>query len=196
MSLLRLSASDLLERFASTEPTPGGGSAAALGGALAAALVAMVCRMEKTRTGSEEERARLITALGWATEAGARLRALVDEDAAAYDAVVAAYRLPKATDEDKAARRAAILEAVAGATRVPLDTAEACLVVMRAAREAVAHGNANASSDARTANALAYAGLAGAVLNVETNATGRTDLAPLLDRAQALLTEGASAREA
>jgi formiminotetrahydrofolate cyclodeaminase len=195
MSLLRASASDLLDRFASPDPTPGGGSAAALGGALGAALVAMVCGMEKTRSGAPAERARLDTALGWAAEAGARLRALVDEDAAAYDGVVAAFRRPKTTDDEKAARRAAIAAAMALATRVPLETAEACLVVMRAAQEAIAHGNANARSDALTAKALAFAGLVGAASNVEINAEGRADLAELLARARALRIEGESARE-
>jgi formiminotetrahydrofolate cyclodeaminase len=195
MSLLRASASDLLDRFASPDPTPGGGSAAALGGALGAALVAMVCAMEKTRSGAPAERARLDTALGWAGEAGARLRALVDEDAAAYDGVVAAFRRPKTTDDEKAARRAAIAAAMALATRVPLETAEACLVVMRAAQEAIAHGNANARSDALTAKALAFAGLVGAASNVEINAEGRADLAELLARARALRIEGESARE-
>ena len=77
-SLLDLRVRDLLDRFASTDPTPGGGSAAALSGATGAALVAMVCAMPKTRTGAAEERGRLDTALGRAREASSRLRSLVD----------------------------------------------------------------------------------------------------------------------
>ncbi len=139
--LLSLPAAELLDRFASPDPTPGGGSAAALAGALGAALVSMVCAMPKSRTGAAPERARLDAALAWAREAGQRLRALVEEDARAYDAVVAAYRLPKGTDEEKAARKAAVAAAMVGATEVPLETAEACLVVLKSAEEAVSHGN-------------------------------------------------------
>jgi formiminotetrahydrofolate cyclodeaminase len=191
MALLELSVVSLLDRFASPDPTPGGGSASALAGATGASLVAMVCGMPKTRTGAAEERERLTAALGWAREAGARLRALVDEDSEAYDAVVAAYRLPKGTDAEKASRKDAVARAMAGAIAVPLRTAEACLVVLRAASEGLAHGNPNASSDARTAGALAWAGLLGAAENVKIN------LGPNLDpsddtasRIEALVTEG------
>jgi formiminotetrahydrofolate cyclodeaminase len=170
-SLLDLRLRDLLDRFASTDPTPGGGSAAALSGATGAALVTMVCAMTKTRTGAQAERDRLDTALGWAREASSRLRSLVDEDSEAFDAVMAAYRLPRATDEEKAQRKTAIARAMSRATQVPLQTAEACLVVMRAAAEAAQNGNPNALSDARTGGAMAWAGLLGAAENVRINAS-------------------------
>jgi methenyltetrahydrofolate cyclohydrolase len=191
MSLLDLTARDLLDRFASSQPTPGGGSAAALAGAAAAALVAMVAAMAKTRTGAAPERQRLDTALGWARESGARLRVLVDEDTQAYDSVVAAYRLPKGTDGEKAERKSAITTALAHATDVPLRTAEACLVVLRAAQEAAAHGNPNALSDARTAAGMAWAGLAGAAENVRIN-VGSPDGegAALLSHLEAIVHEG------
>lgn len=185
MSLLALPADQLLDRFASVDPTPGGGSAAALAGATGAALVAMVCRMPKTRTGDAGERARLDAALASVTEAGDRLRRLVDEDSAAYDAVVAAYRLPKASDEEKAARRRAVEAAMTRATEVPLRTAEACLVVLGAATAAAADGNPNALSDARTAAALAWAGLRGAAENVRIN-LGPADPSPARDRIEAV----------
>jgi formiminotetrahydrofolate cyclodeaminase len=168
-SLLDLPARELLDRFASSQPTPGGGSAAALAGALGAALAAMVGAMPKTRTGAAEERQRLDAALRRSQEAGARLRQLVDEDTAAYEAVLSAYRLPKGTDGEKAARKAAIDRAMEGATGVPLETARVCLTVLDAAVEAAVHGNPNAQSDARTAGALAMAGLLGAVENVRIN---------------------------
>jgi formiminotetrahydrofolate cyclodeaminase len=169
VSLLALSAAQLLDRFASPDPTPGGGSAAALAGATGAALVVMVCRMPKTRTGDPAERARLDAALADVRTTGDWLRRLVDEDSAAYDAVVAAYRLPKASDEEKAERKRAVDAAMARATDVPLRTAEACLVVMAAAQTAAENGNPNALSDARTAAALAWAGLRGATENVRIN---------------------------
>jgi len=190
-SLLDLRVRDLLDRFASTDPTPGGGSAAALSGATGAALVAMVCAMPKTRTGAAEERGRLDTALGRAREASSRLRSLVDEDSAAFDAVMAAYRLPKATDEEKGARKTAIAQAMAGATQVPVQTAEACVVVMRAAVEAAQNGNANALSDARTGGAMAWAGLLGAAENVRINAGANDSTAAgLVAKTEAAVRDG------
>jgi len=189
-SLLDLRLRDLLDRFASTDPTPGGGSAAALSGATGAALVAMVCAMPKTRTGAPAERGRLETALGWAREASSRLRLLVDEDAAAFDAVMAAYRLPKANDEEKAVRKEAIGRAMSGATQVPAQTAEACLVVMRAAAEAAQNGNPNALSDARTGGAMAWAGLLGAAENVRINAGGGDAAAGVLEKVEAAVRDG------
>jgi formiminotetrahydrofolate cyclodeaminase len=191
MDLLALPAAELLDRFAASEPTPGGGSAAALAGATGAALVLMVTGMPKTRTGAPEERARLDAAQGWAREAGTRLRALVAEDSRAYDGVVAAYKLPKSTDDEKAARKRAIAEAMAGATAVPLETAEACLVVLKAAEEAAENGNPNAISDARTAGALAWAGLVGATENVRINASPQDDGGRLaLEKIEAAIDEG------
>src|SRR6185436_15770884 len=99
---------DLLDAFASSEPVPGGGSASALAGALGVSLLMMVAGLPKTRTGAPEEAADL-------SEASSRLRplrealtALIDRDSEAYEAVVAAYRLPKSTGAEHAARRAAI----------------------------------------------------------------------------------------
>ncbi len=190
-ALLDLRAAELLDRFASADPTPGGGSAAALAGALGAALVSMVCAMPKTRTGAALERDRLDAALAWARESGERLRALVQEDTRAFDAVIAAYRLPKGTDEEKAARASAVAAAMAHATAVPLATAEACLVALKAAVEAAAHGNPNALSDARTGGALAWAGLAGASENVRINAASQKEAgAAALERLEATVQEG------
>jgi formiminotetrahydrofolate cyclodeaminase len=187
VSLLDHTAADLLDRFASADPTPGGGSAAALAGAVGAGLVSMVSAMPKTRTGAPEERERLDAALGWAREAGARLRRLVDDDTAAYDAVIAAFRLPKDTDEEKASRKAAVAQAMERATEVPLRTAEACLVVLRAAQEAAAHGNGNALSDVRTGGAMAWASLVGAAENVRINSGPE---GPGLEELEAIVREG------
>jgi methenyltetrahydrofolate cyclohydrolase len=193
MGLLDLEVGALLDRFASPDPTPGGGSAAALAGATGASLAAMVCAMPKTRTGSDSERERLQAALGWAREAGQRLRTLVEEDSAAYDAVVAAYRLPKGNEAEKAARQDSVARAMSGAIAVPLRTAEACLVVLRAASEALAHGNPNATSDARTAGALAWAGLLGAAENVKINlGSGKDQPDGIGFRIDALVKEGRS----
>ncbi len=181
MSLVDLPARELLARFASADPTPGGGSASALAGALAASLVAMVCAMGKTRSGAPAERDQLDATGRRVREAGEKLRRLVDDDSAAYDAVVAAYRLPRTTEDEKAARRQAVSRAMARATDVPSQTAQACLEVMRAAAEAATHGNPNALSDARTAGALAWGGLLGAVENVRINLGPQAEAAALAE---------------
>jgi formiminotetrahydrofolate cyclodeaminase len=189
VALVNLKVSELLERLASTDPTPGGGSAAALSGSLAAALVAMVCAMEKTRSGSPAERTTLQAALGGAQKAGARLRELVDLDSAAYEGVMAAYKLPKGTDSEKALRKETIARALDVATKIPLETAEECLKVLRAAGEAKEFGNPNATSDALTGAALALAGLLGAAENVRINAPGSEPAS----RVQVLVEEGVRA---
>jgi formiminotetrahydrofolate cyclodeaminase len=168
-SLLDETGRALLDRFGSQQPTPGGGSAAALAGSLAASLVRMVAGMKKTRTGSAHERSELDLALRHIQEADDRLRALIDEDARAYEAVLAARRLPQATDVEKASRQQAIAAALVRAADVPMETARACMVVLGAASMALAYGNPRAASDARAAGALAWAGLMAAIDNVRIN---------------------------
>lgn len=167
--LLSLSTTSLLDRFASEDPTPGGGSAAALAGALAAALVEMVAGLPKSRTGAPEEREKLDSAKAASAQAGARLRQLVDLDTEAYNAVTAAYRMPKATDEEKALRGAAIKKAMRQATEVPLETCERSAEVLRAAASVLAHGNPNAVSDVRTAMSLCRAAMDAGAENVRAN---------------------------
>ena len=169
MTLLSLKTTDLLDRFASSDPTPGGGSAAALSGALAAALVEMVAGLPKTRTGAPQEREKLDAAKEAAARAGARLRQLVELDTDAYNAVAAAYKMPKTTDGEKAARSVSISKAMRQATEVPLETCERVAEVLRAAAQALAHGNPNAASDARTAMALCRAALDAGAENVRAN---------------------------
>src|SRR5687768_1459382 len=168
---------DLLDAFASNEPVPGGGSAAALAGALGTSLLLMVAGLPRTRTGAPEEAADL-------AEAAARLRplrdmlaSLVERDSDAYSAVVDAMRLPKATEVDKQQRRSAIDTAMRGATEVPLDTMRACQQALRGALVIAANGNANASTDTGTAVLLLMAALRGAALNVGVNLRSVSDQA-------------------
>ncbi len=129
----------------------------------------MVAGLPKTRTGAPDEREKLDAAKASAAQAGGRLRQLVDLDTDAYNAVTAAYRLPKASDEEKAARSAAIAAAMRQATDVPLETCERSAEVLRAAAQALAHGNPNAASDVRTAMALCRAALDAGAENVRAN---------------------------
>lgn len=166
---------DLLDAFSSPEPTPGGGSAAALCGALGASLLAMVAGLPKTKTGAPEERAALDAARADLLAQRDHLVDLVDRDAASYDLVVAAYRRPKATDVDKTLRMSAIQDALRTATSVPLETWRACMTILLAARAVAAHGNPSARSDLMMGLQATMIGQQGAWWNIEANLGGLTD---------------------
>jgi formiminotetrahydrofolate cyclodeaminase len=102
---------------------------------------------------------------------------LIDRDASAYDLVIAAFRKPKGTDEEKAERKAAIQEATREATEVPLETIRACVSALRAGRAAATHGNPSAASDVKVGYRLLLAAAEGARDNVEINLGGLTDTA-------------------
>ncbi len=160
---------EVLDAFSSADPTPGGGSAAALSGALGVSLLVMVASLPKTRTGTPEERASLDVARQTLIGLRDRLLDLVDRDAAAYDLVVAAFRLPKGTDEEKAARTAAVQQAFRVATEVPVETMEACRAAQLALGAVAQAGAASAASDVGVASHLISSAWFGAILNVETN---------------------------
>jgi glutamate formiminotransferase / formiminotetrahydrofolate cyclodeaminase len=164
-----------LERLASSDPTPGGGSAAAVTGAAGAALVAMVARLTIGKKGLETVGARMREIASSADEARASLLELADRDAASFDAVMAAYALPKETDEDKAIRQEAIQRAMAGAADVPMQTARQAVEVMELAREVTETGNPASSSDGAAAAELLAASCRAAVRNIEINAASIKD---------------------
>jgi formiminotetrahydrofolate cyclodeaminase len=159
----------LLEAFRSSAPTPGGGSAAALAGAVGASLLAMVARLPKPRASGEPDLNKLADAGRRAEELARGLEGLVDQDAEAYDMVVAAYRLPKASDEEKAARSTCIQEALRAAIDTPLEVMRRCAAGITEGPVLLALGNPNASSDVKVGLELLRAGLRGAKLNVEIN---------------------------
>ena len=169
MKLTTSSVAAVLAAFRSSEPTPGGGSAAALAGAVGASLFAMVAGLPKSRATSEHEQRQLADAVERCTALALNLEALVDEDSAAYDQVVNAFRLPKGTDDEKAARSAAIQEAMRAATEAPLDVMRRCAETISFAPVITTLGNPNAASDAQVANELLAAALRGAEQNVEVN---------------------------
>jgi formiminotetrahydrofolate cyclodeaminase len=170
-----LSLTDLLDRVAAPSPTPGGGSVAAVAGALGTALTQMVAGLPRTRHDSDEERAMLATVQGPLAELRARLLALADDDTAAFDRLMAAFRLPKASDADKAARKAAIQAATRDATTVPLQTAVACARVLDLLGTVAALGNPSASSDLLVAIGMLRAAADGAAANVRINLESLTD---------------------
>jgi formiminotetrahydrofolate cyclodeaminase len=195
--LTQLSVEQFVERLAAATPTPGGGSAAALSGGLAAALVQMVCDLTIGKEGYQQHEPLLSPMRTQAEALRRELLALADRDAAAYDRVIAALRLPKATEAEKAERKLALGRANLEATEVPLASAEACVRVLRLCAELLPRGNRNALSDVGTAAALAAAGLRGALMNVRINLGGLPDAdraAGIRARAEAIEKE-ASASE-
>jgi formiminotetrahydrofolate cyclodeaminase len=185
----------LLDAFCSSDPTPGGGSAAALSGALGVSLLAMVTGLPKTKTGTLEARAALDEARARLLDIRARLVDLVDRDTAAYDLVVAAFKKPKATDEEKAARKTAVQEAMRVATETPIETMRACAEAMHLAATVAEHGNPSAKSDIAVGIQLITAGSTGALLNVEINIGSLTDptvVENLTQQLRAITSEGAN----
>jgi formiminotetrahydrofolate cyclodeaminase len=164
-----------LERLASGDPTPGGGSAAAIMGAMGAALVSMVCNVSIGKKGYEAAEPGLREVLAHSEALRLRLAAMVGEDVAAFDGLMAAYKLPKSSDEDKARRAEAIQSSLRRATEVPLDCARACAEVIALSRRAGEHGYRHVISDAGVGVAAAYSALRSAALNVYINAPALKD---------------------
>jgi len=161
--------STVLEQFRSSNPTPGGGSAAALAGALGASLLAMVASLPRPRAASDIDLQRLQDAGERTASLAKDLERLIDRDAEAYDLVVNAYRLPKSTDEEKAVRTDRIQAALRVAIDTPMDVMRACAAALDESETVGTLGNANASSDVKVGIELLRAGLRGAQLNVEIN---------------------------
>jgi len=154
---------------------PGGGSAAAVMGAMGAALVSMVCRLTIGRKGYEAVDAELRAVLDEAEAWRARLSDMVRADVEAYDAVLAAYRLPKDTAEQAVARTDAVQAALHGATEVPMACARGSAAVVGLARRAAEKGNRTAAGDAGAGALAALAALRASALNVHANAARMTD---------------------
>jgi formiminotetrahydrofolate cyclodeaminase len=164
-----MSVRDLLAAFRSGDPTPGGGSAAALAGAAGASLLAMVAGLPKNKAATAEDAARLKAAGERCTALAADLASLIDTDALSYDLVMAAYKKPKGTDDEKAARSAAIQDALRAAIDAPLAVMRACAGAAEQGVVVAALGNPSASSDGQVGFELLGAALRGARLNVDTN---------------------------
>jgi formiminotetrahydrofolate cyclodeaminase len=164
-----------LDAVASDAPTPGGGSVAAVTGAAGAALIAMVCRLTIGKKGSEAFDDRMTEIVNLADDSRPALLALADRDAAAFEGVMAAFKLPKDTDEQKAARSEAIQRATADAAAAPLEVARRSAALMDVVVEVIEHGNPNAASDGASAAAALHASVVAAVANVEINVASLKD---------------------
>jgi len=158
-----------LDELASSAPAPGGGSAAALGAAIGAALVSMVANLtvgKKQYVDVQEDIKRIL-----ARSEGLRHRCqdLLERDVAAYTEVSKVYKMPRDTEPEKAAREAAMQTALKNATAVPMELAEVCVQILNLCPESTQKGNKNAVSDAGVAALMAEAALRSAALNVLIN---------------------------
>ncbi len=164
-----------LDDLASEHPTPGGGGAAAVSGAIGAALVSMVANLTIGKKNYEPVWEDLTAVNAKAEALRAELTGAIEEDVAAFNSVMGAYGLPRGTDEEKAARTAAIQASLKEATLAPLRAVKACFEVIRLSAVAAEKGNLNVISDAGVAVLAANAGLRSAALNVFINAKAIKD---------------------
>ena len=158
-----------LDELASKAPVPGGGSVSALGGALAAGLVTMVCDLTIGKKQYADVEAEILEYREQAEALRARLQALLQADVEVYGRLSTAYKLPRGTDEEQADRYAAIQEATIEATKVPLEIAEIAAEVVALAGPVAEKGSKVAVSDAGIAAILGEAAVHSALMNVKIN---------------------------
>ncbi|MFZ5816549.1 MAG: cyclodeaminase/cyclohydrolase family protein [Bacillota bacterium] len=156
-------------QLAAGTPAPGGGAAAAVAGAMGASLVAMVAGLTVGREKYAAVQDEMMHAQEVGNREAAALLRCADEDQEAFDQVMAAFALPKGSEEEKRARTQAVQAGYKAATKAPLATMEHCLTVMRYALGAAEKGNPNALSDAYVGFLTAAAGFEGALWNVAIN---------------------------
>jgi formiminotetrahydrofolate cyclodeaminase len=177
MKLIEKTVADFLDAIRAPAPAPGGGSASALAGALGASLLTMIAALPRHRAGSEEDAARLTASGARCREISGQLASLIDADSDAYEGVIAAYRLPKASEDEKSARSARIQEALVSAVETPLGIMRRSVEAIDDAAVVAAFGNANAASDVGVALELLSAAVRGGKLNVEINLSSIKDAA-------------------
>ena len=181
--LTDLSVTDLVGRLATDDPIPGGGSASALAGAMAAALVHMVVELTRGRPAAEGHEARLREIRLATAGLQSDLLRLAEVDAAAYASVVRARRMPREDERERELRRVQVEMATREATKAPLEIARRAADVLHLAEDLAPIGNRNAVSDVGVAGLLASAALRGAAMNVEINLPSLPDGDPLRDEA-------------
>lgn len=167
--LMTKSVIDFLNEVASDSPAPGGGSVAALSGALGVALTSMVCRLTIGKKKYAEVQQEMEETLKRAEELRSRFSDLIQKDTEAFNAVMRAFGMPKETEEEKRARSAAIQETMKQATLVPLEVMELCTLALPLAKTVAEKGNVNSISDAGVSALMLEAAWAGAALNVRIN---------------------------
>jgi len=173
--LANLKITEYLSKAAAGTAVPGGGSVAALNAALAASLTEMVANLTVGKKGYEAVEEDMKDLAGKAAQLRSTLTAAIDKDAEAYTEVMAAYKLPKATGEEKALRKQEIQDAIKHAALVPLEVAKEALQVLDLAGRAIRKGNKNAASDGAVAAMNARTAALAAIYNVKINLSSIKD---------------------
>lgn len=162
--------SEFLKKLSSDEPIPGGGSVSALSGALGAGLIVMYCRLGILRKGASSDDQEILQKSSIEAENFRnQLTRLITDDSNAYGEVMAAFKLPKSTDEEVKARLTAIQKAFHKAVEVPMQTLYACLECLYLIHEVSVLGNKSAFSDLKVAEYLCQSGAKGALENIDIN---------------------------
>ena len=169
MKLAELKTSEFVDLLASDAPAPGGGSAAALEGSLGAALTAMVCGLTVGKKKYAEFQELAESAQAKATDLKARFVDVMDRDTEAFNVVSAAFGMPKATDEEKAARSAAIQKGLEGCTKTPFEMMELAVETLELTASILGKSNDSAASDLGVSALSLRAAIQGAWLNVLIN---------------------------
>ncbi|MDO4800091.1 MAG: cyclodeaminase/cyclohydrolase family protein [Bacillota bacterium] len=158
-----------VEKLASSDPVPGGGSVAALCSALSCALGSMVARLTTGKKNYEEHTECMNKLILDLDARSADFMQLIDKDASSFDGVMKAFKMPKDTEEQKAARTAAIQQGMKEASQVPLEVAEKGALLFEPLETLVKNGNANAQTDALVGTMLARTAILSALYNVKIN---------------------------
>jgi len=161
--------SNFLDELASNSPTPGGGSVAALAGALGAALISMVGNLTVGKKKYEDVEEDIKKIISSSEKLRYELSQLIEEDVKVFNNFMATYKMPKDTEDEKKMRTKKIQEALVEAAKVPLKTAYKCLDILSLSKEVAEKGNINVISDAGVAVLMAEAALESAILNVKIN---------------------------
>jgi formiminotetrahydrofolate cyclodeaminase len=164
-----------LDEVASSSPAPGGGSVAALAGALGAALTSMVCNLTKAKQGYESVQNEIAEVLEKSEELRKDLTDLIDKDTDAFNEVMKAIKMPKETEDQKEQRRNAMQIAFKQAAEVPLETARKCVQILDIAQVAAEKGNKSSISDTAVSALMAQTGVQAAMLNVRINLSSIKD---------------------
>jgi len=172
---------EFMEKTASSAPVPGGGSVAALVAALASSLSQMVAGLTIGRKGFEDCQEEMKTITASASKLRQRCIANIDRDSDAYNQVLAAFKLPRDSEEDKQARAEAIQSALKQATRVPLETATLAFEIIELAARTVEKGNPNAVTDGAVGAMLARSAVLAGLYNVNINLSSIKDSEFVID---------------
>lgn len=175
MKLAEMQVTEFVNLMASDAPAPGGGSAAALEGALGAALTAMVCALTVGKKKYADVQELAVESQKKAEDLKARFVDVMDRDTKAFNAVSAVFAMPKDTDEQKAARKAAMQEALKGCTKTPFEMMQLACETLELTRSLVGRLNASAASDLGCSALSLRAAIQGAWLNVLINISGIAD---------------------